>query len=192
MRRRRPPAPPGQLPPPPGGRDPPPLDRCADGRRRCDGSGEYGDHDDVNACDRHRCVVHWAGGLRGRRRLRRRGGGWRRHRRGSRGGTRYAHDFLEVILCRLWEGRFGKWRTTTKTTETSRDRQQAQRRRHDTFNVRNALRGQAIAVVVVQGSPEAPIAGDDRGEGGRGGSVTDETITDGARTAATTERGMRR
>ena len=28
--------------------------------------------------------------------------------------------------------------------------------------------------------------------GGRGGSVADETITDGARMAATTERGMRR
>jgi hypothetical protein len=28
--------------------------------------------------------------------------------------------------------------------------------------------------------------------GGRGGSVADETITDGTRTAATTERGMRR
>jgi hypothetical protein len=93
------------------------------------------------------------------------------------GGTRYAHDFLEVILCRLWEGRFGKWRTTTKTTETSRDRQRARRRRHDTVNVRDALRGQAIAVVVVQGLPEAPIAGDDRGEGGRGGSIADEMIT---------------
>jgi hypothetical protein len=33
----------------------------------------------------------------------------------------YARDFLEVILRVLWEGRFGKRRTTTKTTETSRD-----------------------------------------------------------------------
>ena len=33
----------------------------------------------------------------------------------------YARDFLEVILHRLWEGHFGKRRTTTKTTETSRD-----------------------------------------------------------------------
>ncbi len=33
----------------------------------------------------------------------------------------YAHDFLEVVLRRLWEGRFGRRRTTTKTTETSRD-----------------------------------------------------------------------
>ena len=33
----------------------------------------------------------------------------------------YACNFLEVILCQLWEGRFGKRRTTAKTTETSRD-----------------------------------------------------------------------
>ena len=33
----------------------------------------------------------------------------------------YARDFLEVVLRRLWEGRFGRRRTTTKTTETSRD-----------------------------------------------------------------------
>jgi GrpB-like predicted nucleotidyltransferase (UPF0157 family) len=66
----------------------------------------------------------------------------------------------------------------------------ARRRRHDAVEVRDALRGGAV-VVVVHGSPEAPIAGDDC-EGGRGGSVADETITDRAMTAATTERGMRR
>ncbi len=33
----------------------------------------------------------------------------------------YAYDFLEVVLHRLWEGRFGRRRTTTKTSETSRD-----------------------------------------------------------------------
>ncbi len=33
----------------------------------------------------------------------------------------YARDFLEVILRRLWEGRYGRRRTRTKTTETSRD-----------------------------------------------------------------------
>ena len=32
-----------------------------------------------------------------------------------------AHNFLEVVLRRLWEGRFGRRRTTAKTTETSRD-----------------------------------------------------------------------
>ncbi len=70
----------------------------------------------------------------------------------------------------------------------------ARRRRRDAVEIRDALRGGAV-VVVVHGSPEAPIAGDDRGEGGRCGSVADETITDGATTAATTattERGMRR
>jgi hypothetical protein len=61
----------------------------------------------------------------------------------------------------------------------------ARRRRRDAVEVRDALRGGAV-VVVVHGSPEAPIAGDDRGEGGQGGSVADETITDGATTAATT------
>jgi len=33
----------------------------------------------------------------------------------------YTCIFLEIILCRLWEGRFGRRRTTTKTTEMSRD-----------------------------------------------------------------------
>jgi hypothetical protein len=33
----------------------------------------------------------------------------------------YAHNFLEVVLRQLWEERFGRRRTTTKTTGTSRD-----------------------------------------------------------------------
>jgi hypothetical protein len=65
----------------------------------------------------------------------------------------------------------------------------ARRRRRDTVDVRDALRGRAV-IVIVHGSPEAPIVGDDCGEGGRGGSVADETITDGAKTTAT-EQGMR-
>ena len=69
--------------------------------------------------------------------------------------------------------------------------QQARRKRHAAVDVRDSLQGQAV-VVVVHGSPKAPIARDNRGEGGRGGSVADETIMDGATTAATTERGMRR
>jgi hypothetical protein len=41
----------------------------------------------------------------------------------------YARDFLEVVLRRLWEGRFGRKTmttktTTTKTTETSSDDEQ--------------------------------------------------------------------
>jgi len=31
-----------------------------------------------------------------------------------------AHNFMEVVLRQLWEGRFGRRRTTTKMTETSR------------------------------------------------------------------------
>jgi hypothetical protein len=37
------------------------------------------------------------------------------------GGYAYACDFLEVVLRKLWEGHFGRRRTTKKTTETSRD-----------------------------------------------------------------------
>ena len=40
--------------------------------------------------------------------------------------------------------------------------------------------------------PEVLIVGDDRSEGGRGGSIADETITDRAKTMAMTERGIRR
>jgi hypothetical protein len=45
--------------------------------------------------------------------------------------------------------------------------QQARRRRHDAVDVRDALRGQAV-IVVVHDSPEAPIAGGDhlRGQAG--------------------------
>jgi len=66
----------------------------------------------------------------------------------------------------------------------------ARRRRRDAVDVRDALQGRAV-VVVVHGLPEAPIVGDDHGEGKRGESVADETIMDGAKTMATTERGMR-
>ena len=43
----------------------------------------------------------------------------------------------------------------------------------------------------VHGSPKATIISDERGKGKGGGSVADETITDGAQTTATMERGMR-
>jgi hypothetical protein len=65
----------------------------------------------------------------------------------------------------------------------------ARRRRRDAVDVRDALRGRAV-VVVVHGSPEATIISNDRGEGKWGGSFADETITDGAKTTATTELGM--
>jgi len=69
--------------------------------------------------------------------------------------------------------------------------QRARRGRRDTVDVRDAMQGRAV-IVVVHGSPEAPIIGNDRGEGGRGGSVANKTIVDGAKTTAMTERGMRR
>jgi hypothetical protein len=66
----------------------------------------------------------------------------------------------------------------------------ARRRRRDAVEVRDALQGRAV-VVVVHGSPEATIISDDRGEGKQGGSFADKMIRDGAKTTATTERGMR-
>ena len=68
MRQRRPLAPPGRLPLPPGGR----RTGCDNGGRRGDGGGEYGDRDDVNACDQRQHVVHLVGGSGGQRRLRHR------------------------------------------------------------------------------------------------------------------------
>jgi len=70
--------------------------------------------------------------------------------------------------------------------EDDRDEQgrRARRRLHDAVDVRDALRGR-VAVVVIHGSPEATIISDDRGEGKRGGSVADKTITDGAKMTAT-------
>ena len=47
-------------------------------------------------------------------------------------------------------------------------------------------------MVVVHGSPEAPIVGNDRGVGEWGGFVAGKRIKDGAKTAAATERGMHR
>ncbi len=78
---------------------------------------------------------------------------------------------------RAWEGRFG--RRTTKT-ETSRDDEHEE-------DVVTRLKFEMLC----DGSPEAMIISDDRGEGKRGGSFTDETIMDGAKTTATTELGMR-
>jgi len=85
------------------------------------------------------------------------------------------------------------FREEENNNEDDRDEQgrRARRRRRDVVDVRYAMRGRAV-VVVVHGLPEAPIVGDDRGEGGWGGSVPDETIMDGAKTTATMEWGMRR
>ena len=82
------------------------------------------------------------------------------------------------------------WEEEDDNKDGNEQGQRAQRRRCDAIEIRDDLRGGAV-VVVVHNSPEAPIAGYDHGEGGRGGSVADETITDGVTTAATTKRGMR-
>ena len=117
MRQHQPPMLPGRLPPPPGGRDPPPLDRCDNGaaarRRRSLATAmtsmpaidigalfigredQEGDDGSGIATEDDDDTEVEAGG--------------------------YAHDFLEVVLRRLWEDRFGRRRTTTKTTGTSRD-----------------------------------------------------------------------
>ena len=117
MQRRQPPTPPGRLPPPPGGWDPPLLDRRNDGtaarRRRSPATTtttmpgidigalfigredrEGNDGSGVAAEDDDGADTE-AGG--------------------------YACNFLEVVLRRLWQGRFGMRRTTTKTMEMSRD-----------------------------------------------------------------------
>jgi hypothetical protein len=117
MRWRRPPTPPGRLPPPPGGRDPLPLD-----------------HRDGGAGARRRRSLATATTLMPMIDI-----GTLFIGREDRGGSDgsgiakeddddtnaeaggYACDFLEVVLRRLWEGRFGRRRTTTKTSETSRD-----------------------------------------------------------------------
>ena len=117
MRRRQPPTLLGQLPPLPGGRDPPPLDRRDNGaaaRRRLSPATAT---TSMPAIDIGALFIG------------------RKDREGNNssgiateddddtdvdaGG--YAHNFLEVILHRLWEERFGRRRTTTKTTGTSRD-----------------------------------------------------------------------
>ena len=116
MQRRQPPTLPGRLPPPPGGRDPPPLDRRDDGAearwRRSPATA-------TTSMPAIHIGVLFIG---------------REDREGSNGSGvtteddsdtdaeagGYACDFLEVVLRQLWEGRFGRRRMTTKTTETSR------------------------------------------------------------------------
>jgi hypothetical protein len=82
------------------------------------------------------------------------------------------------------------WEEEDDNEDGDKQGRRARRRRRDAVKVRDALQGGAV-VVVVHGSPEATIISDNRGEGKRGGSFADETITDGAKTRATTERGMR-
>jgi len=117
MRRCRPPTPPGRLPPPPGRWDPPSLDRCDDGAeaRRWQSPATA-----TASMPAIQIGVLFIG---------------REDREGNDGSGvateddddtdteagGYARNFLEVFLRQLWEGLFGRRRTTTKTTETSRD-----------------------------------------------------------------------
>ena len=66
----------------------------------------------------------------------------------------YVHDFLEVVFRRLWEGFFWEEEDDDEYDGDER-RQRARRRCRDAVDVRDALQGQAI-VIVVDGSPEAP------------------------------------
>ena len=115
--RRRTLMPPGRVHPPPGGWDPPPLDH----------------HDDGTEVRRRRSpatvttlmpAIHIGALFIGRED--REGDDSSSVAMEDDDGTDtevggYACDFLEVVLHRLWEGRFGMRRTTTKTTEMSRD-----------------------------------------------------------------------
>ena len=117
MQWRRPPTPPGRIPPPPGGWDPPPLDRLNYGaavRRRRSPATATTSMPLINIGTLFIGREDWEGDN---------GSGVATEddddTDAEAGG--YARDFLEVLLRRLWEGRFGRRRMTTKTTETSRD-----------------------------------------------------------------------
>jgi hypothetical protein len=82
------------------------------------------------------------------------------------------------------------WEEEDDNEDGDEQGRRARRRHRDAVEVQDALRGGAV-VAVVHGSPEATIISNDHGEGKRGGSFADETIMDGVKTRATTERGMR-
>jgi hypothetical protein len=169
MQQRRPPTLPGRLPPPPGGRDPPPLDHrdgsAAARRRRSPATATKSmPMIDIGALFIGR--EDWEGND---------GSGVAKEDQRGSGGVRVR--FLggrppPTLGRAFWE--------EEDDNEDVRDKQgrRAQRRRCDAVNVRDALRGRAAVVIVHKG--------------GRGGSVTDETITDGAKTMVTMERGMLR
>jgi hypothetical protein len=185
MRGCGPPTLPGQLPPPPGGRDPPPLDRRDNGaaarRRRSPAtattsmpainiSALFIGQEDREGDDNSGVVTEDDDDTNAE-------------------AVGYASNFLEVVLRRLWEGRFGRRRTTTKTMETSRDDEHEE-----------DVEMRSMFETLCEGEPSSSLStarpkrrsSETSGEGGRGGSVADATFTDGAKTTATTERGMRR
>ena len=117
MRRRRPPTLPGRVPPPSGGQDPPPLDRHNNGaaaRRGQSPANTMTSMPVINIGTLFIVWEDWEGDV---------GSGVATEdeddTNAEAGG--YTSDFLEVVLCRLWIGHFGRRRMTTKSTETSRD-----------------------------------------------------------------------
>jgi len=68
---------------------------------------------------------------------------------------KYAHNFLEVTLSRLWEGLFGRRTTTAKMMEMSRDNvHEEDVVLRATVNVRDSLRGGVSGVAL---RPSAPL-----------------------------------
>jgi hypothetical protein len=65
------------------------------------------------------------------------------------------------------------WEEEDDNEDRDEQGRRARRRRRKPVEVRDALQGGAV-VVVVHGSPEATIISDDRGEGKRGGSFADK------------------
>ena len=117
MRRRRPPTPPGLLLPPSGGQDPPPLDHRNNGAAVRWGQSQVPTTTSMPAINIGTLFIvreGWEGDV---------GSGVATEdeddTNAEAGG--YTSDFLEVVLCRLWIGHFGRRRTTTKSAETSRD-----------------------------------------------------------------------
>jgi hypothetical protein len=115
----------------------------------------------------------------------------REDREGNNGSGVATEDDNDTDVEAGWYARLGRVFREEEDDNKDGDEQgrRARKRRRDAVEVRDALRGGAV-VVVVHGSPEATIISDDRGEGKRGRSFADKTITDGAKTTATTERGM--
>jgi hypothetical protein len=92
---------------------------------------------------------------------------------------------------RAWAGRFGRRRTTTKTETIRDDEHEEDVATWSKFET--LCEGEpSSSLSTARPKRRSPETTADRGEGGRGGSVADETITVEATTAATTERGMRR
>ena len=117
MQWRRPSTLPGRLPPPPGGQDPPPLDRRGNSAMAWRRQSLATATTSMPATNIGALFI----GREDREGNNDSGVATKVDDDTDAEAWGYARDFLEVVLRRLWEGRFGGRRTTTKTTETSRD-----------------------------------------------------------------------